>query len=185
MKDPEIAAQFTVTIVKNSYILPDLKLEDFTPELLCSSEYLHGCMPGPPKIWKEVPDNTTFRITKTIIPWVYYMTFQFKCTVLAEHKLPGLTRIDNCPVHKAILLERTKRDKSVQDATRKAKSILLYTEIEGGVLFRNVTVALNTWIPNFAVPFIDNLGSLGAKETKDTAVMTRKFYKKYLKKKEK
>ena len=35
-------------------------------------------MPGPPKIWKEVPDNTTFRITKTIIPWVYYMTFQFK-----------------------------------------------------------------------------------------------------------
>jgi len=92
-------------------------------------------------------------------------------------------RLDNCPVHKAVILERTKRDKTVQDATKKAKSVLLYTEVEGGVLCRNITICLNSFIPNFVVPFIDTLGSLGSKETKDTAVMTRAFFKKLAKKK--
>jgi len=183
IRNKEEAALYTVAIVKNAYMLPYTKLEDFTPELLCSQDYLHGCMPGPPKIWKEVPDNTHFRITKTIIPWVFNMTIQFKVSVLDPKHYPSLSQIDNCPVHKAIILERTKRDKTVQDATKKAKSVLLYTKVEGGTLCRNITICLNSFVPNFVVPFIDTLGSLGSKETKETAVMTRNFFKKQAKKK--
>jgi len=92
IRNPQEAALYTVAIVKNAYMLPHTKLEDFTPELLCSQEYLHACMPGPPKIWKEVPDKTTFRITKTIVPWVFNMTIQFKVSVLDPNTHVALSK---------------------------------------------------------------------------------------------
>jgi len=180
--DKEVAATFTVAIVKNGYMIPGVSIDMVTPELICSQEYLHACMPGSPKIWKQVPDNTTFRITKTIVPWIFSMTLQFKCSVVDKKHYPALSRLDNCPVHHAILLERTKRDKTARDATLKAKAILLYTVVPGGLFMRNATVSLNSWVPSFVIPFIDTCGSLGSKETKETATMTRAYFKKLLKK---
>lgn len=104
----------------------------------------------------------TFRITKPIIPKVYNITVQFRVSSqlsddsnvrrrLSQHI--G-TRIDG-----GILMERTKRSKPPKtDATRKVKSLLMYTDLGDGVtLVTHLTVILQCRIPKPVAKFINYL----------------------------
>ncbi|KNC87044.1 hypothetical protein SARC_00790, partial [Sphaeroforma arctica JP610] len=174
------AQLYTVIITKVHYLLKDITLAEITPQFLASFEYHKACQPGGPKIWDEVPDDTTFRITKTLIPMVYDMTIQFKVhEVNDSDDLEKLSSLEpSMLIDRVIILERSKRSKNKTDATRKAKSILIYQEVSGGVHCMNITVGLNTSLPSFITPFIDGFGSFGSAEASQTAALTRTYLRK-------
>eukprot|EP01134_Creolimax_fragrantissima_P004929 CFRG4929T1 len=173
--NPDEGRLYTTIITKVHYLLKDIVLDDITPEMLADRNYHMACQPGNPTVWDEVPDNTTFRITKNLIPYVYDMTIQFKVHEVHESYYKQLAELDCTPVHKAVILERTKRHKNIVDATRKVKSVLIYNSVPDGVHCMNITVVLNTSLPNFIAPFIDGLGSFGSTEAAQTAQLTREY----------
>eukprot|EP00123_Amoebidium_parasiticum_P022147 comp8100_c0_seq1/m.3583 comp8100_c0_seq1/g.3583 ORF comp8100_c0_seq1/g.3583 comp8100_c0_seq1/m.3583 type:complete len:318 (-) comp8100_c0_seq1:251-1204(-) len=173
--DDADASQYTIILTKVAYMLPGIKISDITPELVASTEYQSKCVPGDPYVWPDMPDDTTFRITKTIVPWIYNITIQLKASTLAPQKLGPLSQMDDYPIHHGILMERTKRNAAVVDATRKAKSLLCYSEVPGGVLVTHVTCVLNTFVPSFLTYYIDSLGSFGCREGAATARLTRQY----------
>lgn len=172
--DPEQQKHYTVIITKTAYLVPKLSSEHFTKELMTSTAYHVACQPGAPTIdkkSKETPD--TIRMTKTIIPVVFKITLQLKTSMLTDEDCINLGLIDGFKADRAMLMERTKRNKNAIDSTRKVKSVLLYNDVPGGVLIRNTTVVYNSAIPSYAASVINNLGSFGASEAYQTAQMTR------------
>eukprot|EP01060_Flectonema_neradi_P034680 TRINITY_DN6163_c0_g1_i2.p1 TRINITY_DN6163_c0_g1~~TRINITY_DN6163_c0_g1_i2.p1 ORF type:complete len:550 (+),score=72.55 TRINITY_DN6163_c0_g1_i2:85-1650(+) len=171
---------FTFFITRAIYTLPNVMLRDLTIKLLSSVAYHTGCQPGHPKIWTDCLSNgdyDTFRITKSIVPMLFSMTIQFKCSLVPESELPNLSSLtDGIPVHKAVLMERTKRNNK-PDMTKSCKSLLLYHQLpdDRGVLVFNVTGIANSTVPGIVASIIDRLGSVGSREAAETAVNTRHY----------
>jgi len=183
--DDKEASQYTIIITKLSYLLPDVPLDVLTPMAMSNSDYHRRCQPGSPTIWDDVTGEHTFRMTKKVIPYVFNITLQLKASEITnKDELKSVHELDprkTYPVDKALLMERTKRNTSVIDATRKAKSLLLYTKVEGGLLVQHYTVVCNSSIPALAVPVLNNFSSFGASEGLDTAKLTRVAFKHYAK----
>jgi hypothetical protein len=75
-----------------------------------------------------------------------------------------------------LLLERTKRSKPPkQDRTRKAKSVLLYTKVPGGLYVTHLTVALQSSIPAIVVGIVHRFGGWGLAEVRETIGYTRQY----------
>eukprot|EP00759_Apiculatamorpha_spiralis_P027449 PhF_6_TR30198/c2_g1_i1/m.44390 len=111
------------------------------------------------------------------------MTVQLKISRIDPRTLPLLSQFDRVKLDGGLLLERTKRQVTKVDGTAKAKSVLLYTSVDGGVLVTNITVAINTSIPTVASSILNNFGATGAREVAETAERTRKYLgKKFAKK---
>jgi hypothetical protein len=170
----EQTAKYTTVMTKVTYLLPRVKKELFTPELVSSDAFLQECVPGNPKFWPDSPPNT-FRMTKSVIPFIFSMTIQFTVSVIPQELLPSLFVLNKVPVHRALLLERTKRNPQLQDATAKVKTILAISEVPGGLLVSNVTAVLNSSLPYFAALVLDALGSFASGEGGSTACFTKKF----------
>jgi hypothetical protein len=181
----EEAAKYTFIITKVTYLLPDVPLDVLTPTALSNRDYHRRCQPGSPTIYDGLADDRTFRMTKTIIPLVFKITIQLRASHLTNKD--DLKHVEDlCPskankVDKAILMERTKKNIQVLDATRKAKSLLLYTRVEGGLLCQHYTVVINVSIPTFAAPVFNNFASFGAAEGLETANLTRNAFLHYAK----
>eukprot|EP00756_Hemistasia_phaeocysticola_P055785 Hpha_TRINITY_DN31768_c0_g1::TRINITY_DN31768_c0_g1_i1::g.116368::m.116368 len=175
---------------KASYILPGVRPEDVTPELLSSYWYQYNCQSEATTVWKDGEKNwtregTTFRITKHIVKWLgFNITVQFRVSDVPREHLSRMSfLIDGLEVHRALLLERTKRDGRKVDSTKKVKSIYLMHDLgEGrGILVSNVTAAVQGSIPSFIAAMVDTFGSSGAAEVAETCDNTRKFFREYLK----
>lgn len=167
--------KYTFVIQKAAYLLPGVHLCDLTPELLSSTEYHKNCQPHGAEIWHHKEPNT-FRFTRPIVRHVYYMTIQFRVSRIEGSDLHELSRLMGIRVDHGILMERTKRSKPPRvDGTAKAKSILCYTSVSGGVLVTHATVILNTAIPSAVSGVIHTFGGLGLRETIETAEKTRKY----------
>mmetsp|Transcript_9124 Transcript_9124/g.13448 ORF Transcript_9124/g.13448 Transcript_9124/m.13448 type:complete len:311 (-) Transcript_9124:151-1083(-) len=181
----EQAKEFTCIITKVAYLLPDIPLDALTPTSMTNVNYHKRCQPGNPTIWDDVAAPDTFRMTKKVIPLIFSITIQLKASeVVKKEHLQTLHQL--CPsqkfeIDKALLMERTKRNKKVVDATRKAKSVLLYTKVDGGLLVQHYTVVLNSFIPSFAAAVLNNGISYGAAEAAETASLTRKGLKHFAK----
>lgn len=183
--DEKDAAQYTMIVTKVNYLIPGLPLDVLTPAVVSKKDYHERCQPGNPTIWDDVTAENTFRMTKKVIPFVFNITLQLKCSeVTDKDELKILHELDprkTFKIDKALLMERTKRNIQVVDATRKAKSLLLYTKVEGGVLVQHYTVVLNSSIPTLVLPVLNNLSSFGAAEGLETAKMTRAAFRHYAK----
>lgn len=167
--------KYTFVIQKAAYLLPGVNLRDLTPELLSSTEYHKNCQPYGAEIWDH-KDPNTFRFTRPIVRHVYYMTIQFKVSQIEGNYLVALSKLMGIRVDHGILMERTKRSKPPKvDGTAKAKSILCYTSVSGGVLVTHATVILNTAIPSAVSGVINTFGGLGLRETCETAEKTRRY----------
>eukprot|EP01060_Flectonema_neradi_P012498 TRINITY_DN192_c7_g1_i1.p1 TRINITY_DN192_c7_g1~~TRINITY_DN192_c7_g1_i1.p1 ORF type:complete len:275 (+),score=50.30 TRINITY_DN192_c7_g1_i1:41-865(+) len=177
VKSPEDLTKYVFLLNKAMYVLPKVQASDVTPEKLASVDWQKACQPGTCKVWNDCDRKDTFRLTKTIIRAVYKVTIQFRCTWVPKEHLPMLASLsDNLQVDQAILLERTKRDFTVQDSTVKVRSLLLCHILpEGGMVVTNVTAVANTSIPSFLARLVDSLGWAGASEVAETAEKTRKF----------
>ena len=168
--------RYTFVIQKAAYGLPGVRLGDLTPQLLASDEYYRNCQPHGALIWDDVTDPNTFRFTRPIVRHVYYMTIQFKVSPIGGKDLVALSQLMGIRVDTGILMERTKRSRPPRvDGTAKAKSILCYTAIAGGVLVTHATVILNTAIPSAVSGVIHTLGGLGLYETSETVEKTRRY----------
>lgn len=169
--------QYTYVLQKAAYILPGVNLEDVTPEVLSSNHYHECCQPvNGTKIWDHWEEDV-FRFTRPIIPHIYKMTIQFKVSEVQKRDLGSLSDVLGVRIDKAILMERTKRSVPPKiDATAKAKSILCYTVIPGGLLVTHATVILNTAIPTVVAKVVHTFGGMGLAETCETAERTRLFF---------
>eukprot|EP00755_Sulcionema_specki_P007782 Sspe_Gene.39135::Locus_18887_Transcript_1_1_Confidence_1.000_Length_2118::g.39135::m.39135 len=157
------------------YHIPKVKSKDVDPALLSSYKYQKACQPSGTKVWEDVSEPDTFRITKKIIPFVFSVTIQFKCSLVPSEYLDSLSVLSNgLKVHKAILMERTKRHKSSLDMCKKCKALLLYHFLPGGgVIVTNPVLLVNTSIPRPIISIMHSMGSKGAKEVMQTAEQTR------------
>ena len=183
MSDPVSLRSHTFLLSRGLYILPFLSLEDINIDNFTSPEYHQNCQPKNTTIWTDCAargDNDTFRITKTIIPWVFKMTVQFKCSLVPDDELENMSPLmDGLKVHKGIFLERTKRGKNTKDMTRSAKSVVLFHDIPGvGLLCANPSFIVNTSIPKVFAMIMDRIGSLGAEEVAETATNTWRYLRK-------
>ena len=174
--DAEYLAPFVAILVKAMYLLPGVSLSSMTAELIATPEYNAKCQPGNPKIWTDVTEERTFRCTKTIIRFVYSIVIQMKAAEITdEAQLRRLSTIDGVRPSKAIILERTKRNMKNLDSTVKCKSLLMYYEVQGGLLVSHCTALINTSVPTVIAAIVNNFGHSGAAEAGQTADLTRRY----------
>lgn len=148
--EPDSLSPFTYILCKAMYGLPDVSLADITAELISSFDYQRACQQASVTIL-ETDAPRTFRFTKPIIPYVYSITVQMRCTEFTDLETRQAFRgMDGSLPDKVVLLERTKRDPSHVDQTAKAKSVLLYYSVSGGLLVSHHTVVANRSIPRVA-----------------------------------
>lgn len=171
--NPDDVRKYTYVLQKSAYLLPGVHLSVITPELLSDTDYHKQCQPNGAVVWEQKEKNT-FRFTRPIVVHIYNMTIQFKVSKICRADLDPLSKVMGVRVDYGILMERTKRSVPPRtDGTAKAKSILCYTAVPGGVLVTHSTVILNTAIPTIVSKVIHTFGSMGLRETCETAELTR------------
>jgi len=180
--DRDDSYQYTICIQKSMWVLPNKNIDEITPERFASFNYMDRCQPSSCKVWKpgqdyDPEDNLTFRFTKSVIPYLYDLTIQFRVSELPLEELPNLTELDNLTIHKALLLERTKRDRTRIDSTRKVKSILMFHQLEEGILVSHITGVMNTVIPTMIANLLEHFHETVATEVAETANCTRKYWR--------
>lgn len=160
-----------------SYLLPGVDIHKLCDaEFLASASYHRACQPNGTHVWDDDRDNTTtFRITKPVIPYLFNLTVQFKVSEIGGGDLERLSALVGMPVDCGLLLERTKRNSKRQDSTRKAKSVLLYTQVEGGILVNHITVILQSSLPLVIAMAIHQFGGRGLGEACETVEKTREY----------
>merc|ERR1712065_50003 len=168
-------SKFTIIMVKTMFVIPGFDLKNMNRDVMASVEYRKGCQPGGPK-FVDCDEPYTFRFTKPLIKLLFSIQVQLRVHEYTDPAdLKHFSTIDGLVPEKAILLERTKRDKAKVDSTVKCKSVLLYYNVTGGTLVTNVTCVINTKIPGVVASLVNNFGSSGASETAETAMMTRAY----------
>jgi hypothetical protein len=176
VRDAASMSKYTIIMVKSMFVVPGFDIANMNRDLMCSLDYQRNCQPGGPKFWDDCDEPFTFRETKPIIRFVYSMVIQLRVHEITDPELiQSFRTLDGLLPEKALLLERTKRDKNKVDSTAKCKSILLYYRVTGGALVTNITTVVNTSIPSVVAAVVNNFGSQGAKEVGETAVMTREY----------
>jgi len=181
IRDRDDSYQYTICIQKSMWVLPNKKIEEITPERFASFDYMNRCQPVSCRVWEpgtdyEPEDEYTFRFTKSVIPYIYDLTIQFRVTEIDLDTLNILSDIDNLTIHKALLLERTKRDRTRVDSTRKVKSILMFHQLEEGILVSHITGVMNTVIPVLIANYLEAFHETVATEVAETAQGTRKYW---------
>uniref|UniRef100_A0A0G4HM37 Uncharacterized protein n=1 Tax=Chromera velia CCMP2878 TaxID=1169474 RepID=A0A0G4HM37_9ALVE len=177
IEDETVQAKVTAVLVKTAFVIPGWRAEDFRPEFIATLDYQRSCQPGSPVFEENVQANQ-FRLTKSIVPHLYSITVQFNVSqVDSAADLNALERMLGMQVHRAILMERTKRRVQVEDATLKCKSLLVYHNLPdgSGVLVTHCTVALNTVIPSLVASLLTAGSSFASKEVVETARLTRSY----------
>jgi hypothetical protein len=149
-------------------------LELLTPQRLASIEYQKACQVHGTFLWQDVTEPDTFRMTKPILKFVYSITVQFRVSALSQDTLEKLSRLVGAPLHHGLLLERTKR-RHRPDRTIKAKSILLYSKVQGGILVQHLTIVVQSSLPLIIQQVIHRFGGWGIAETFETCQRTRQY----------
>jgi hypothetical protein len=170
-------SKYTNVIAKACYLLPGADLHFVCdPAFVASSTYQQACQSDSTYVADQVDEVNTFRMTRTVIPLIYYITFQFRVSALQRPDLDRLSNFLNLPVDGGLLLERTKRSKPPkQDRTRKTKSVLLYTKVPAGLYVTHLTVALQSSIPAIVAGIIHRFGGWGLAEVRETIGYTRQY----------
>jgi hypothetical protein len=174
--------KYTFLLARCGYLLTAFDLQELldNPQIITSLEYQKACQPEGTKIWDDTSkmDADNFRITKPIIPYIYSFTIQFRVSRMTDDKeLQRLSQHLHIPIHGAIVLERTKRSVPPKDdATRKCKSVLAYTDMGSGVvLVSHLTVILQAGLPEIIERILGTIGQWGLGETAETAWRTRRY----------
>ena len=173
---------YTFLLARCGYLLTGINLTEMmsNPSLLATLDYQRSCQPEGTKIWDDYDkmDPNNFRITKPIIPYIYSFTIQFRVSRVDNvDELQQLSKHLHIPVDGAIVLERTKRSvPPKEDATKKTKSVLVYTDLgHGVVLVSHLTVLIQSGLPEVVERILGTVGSWGLGETSETAWRTRKY----------
>eukprot|EP01062_Namystynia_karyoxenos_P058649 TRINITY_DN50162_c0_g1_i1.p1 TRINITY_DN50162_c0_g1~~TRINITY_DN50162_c0_g1_i1.p1 ORF type:complete len:414 (+),score=100.79 TRINITY_DN50162_c0_g1_i1:97-1242(+) len=163
---------------KSAYLLPPpLSGKDLTLKILSDPDFRRRTEPGDPKIWDDCKEPDTYRMTKKIIPLVYKITVQFRLSELPADTLPEIAQALTPGVmpNRAVLFERTKRDKKKTDALKKMKMMHLYKDLpDGGVLLVSVGCLVLSSLPKVLSGLVSRIGQLSGKDYADTATNIRR-----------
>lgn len=172
----EDAKQYGMIITKNCYLVPGLKLSHMTPRVLSSYDFQKNCQTSNVHVWDDAKEECTFRITKTVIRFIFSVTIQFRTSAIDPSHCRLFSELLGIRVDGGLLMERTKRNPNAPpDSTAKAKSVLLYSEVEGGLLVTNMTAVLNSAMPAVIANLMNNFGAQGLAEVSETAANTRVY----------
>eukprot|EP01065_Artemidia_motanka_P025740 TRINITY_DN30701_c0_g1_i1.p1 TRINITY_DN30701_c0_g1~~TRINITY_DN30701_c0_g1_i1.p1 ORF type:complete len:570 (+),score=168.22 TRINITY_DN30701_c0_g1_i1:57-1766(+) len=173
---------------KAQFLLPpNVEAGFFTPSSYASTVFQKAIAPSGVRVFSsgQIKDrdgrrylgDDTFCVKKEVIPWVFSITTQFKVSVLSAHQLKiAEVLADGLPLQYGLLFERTKQDRG-QDATKKAKQVLLFHHLEGGgLLVTHVCFSIFTHLPSVAQKLIDKIGARGASETAESTQKMRIFF---------
>eukprot|EP00662_Eupelagonemidae_sp_cell21_P045735 gene45735-56718_t len=163
------------------YVIPGVRIEDFTVDLLSSVEYLKACQPGRCKVWEDVENMgrpNCFRLTKTLVRFVYDATIQLRASEVPRGVLPSLSRlIGGLEVDRALLMEKTTRAGDPPNAAmRKVKSLLLFHRLPSGdgFLWSNPTLIVVGSIPRAVAALVNTCGKMGSSEPAPASYHSRK-----------
>eukprot|EP00756_Hemistasia_phaeocysticola_P053909 Hpha_TRINITY_DN29855_c0_g1::TRINITY_DN29855_c0_g1_i1::g.2945::m.2945 len=179
LDEPELLKGYLIILSRAVYVLPGVTLQSLPLEMYSSIPYHKDCQPGNPRVWEDCTEPNTFRITKRLFIG-YSMCVQFRCSEIALEYLPDLNVLTGgLRVHRAILMERTKRTRGKQDNTKACKSILLYHQLrDGGVVCVNTTAVISFSVPGASM-LVNRFGSMGTAEVSETALRTRAYLSKH------
>jgi hypothetical protein len=177
----EMLSEYSVVIARSCYLLPAVDLRVVCdPRLMSSAKYQIACEPEGTRIWDHDNEMDSFRITKSVIPFIFAVTIQFRVSVLKPTVLKQLSSLVGFRVDAGLLLERTKRHTPPkEDRTIKAKSVLLYTVVPHGLFLSHLTVILQSSIPSLVSKVVHRFGSMGLNEVLETATKTRHYWKEH------
>eukprot|EP01065_Artemidia_motanka_P011250 TRINITY_DN1604_c2_g1_i1.p1 TRINITY_DN1604_c2_g1~~TRINITY_DN1604_c2_g1_i1.p1 ORF type:complete len:658 (+),score=221.77 TRINITY_DN1604_c2_g1_i1:116-1975(+) len=173
-------------LTKGMFLLPHgTTATSFTPERWSSVEFQKSIAPAGCKVHpkvrnrdgKVIESKDTFCCSKEVIPWVFSVTTQYKVSVIPAHKLAPLSALaGGVPLVHGLLLERTKQDRG-QDATKRAKQVLLFHDVQGGgLLVTQVCFSVFTSLPSVVRKVIDKIGAKGATELSEMAAKLREHH---------
>jgi hypothetical protein len=173
---------YTFLLARCGYLLTGVDFAQLmsNPSLLATLDYQRSCQPEGTRIWDDYDkmDRDNFRITKPIIPYIYSFTIQFRVSRVEDpDEIQQLSNHLHIPVDGAIVLERTKRSiPPKEDATKKTKSVLVYTNLgQGVVLVSHLTVLIQSGLPEVVERILGTVGQWGLGETAETAWRTRRY----------
>lgn len=170
-------------VTKGCYLLPRGTVpEAFTPQRWADVDFQKSIAPSGCKVHSKVYDRDMQPITtrdvfctkKEVIPWVFNVTTQYRVSVLPSAQLEQLAALaDGVKLSYGLLLERTKQDRG-QDATVKAKQVILFHVPEGGgALVTNISFSCFTSLPSVVRKVIDKIGAKGAQELAEMVTKLR------------
>eukprot|EP01063_Lacrimia_lanifica_P011915 TRINITY_DN18583_c0_g1_i1.p1 TRINITY_DN18583_c0_g1~~TRINITY_DN18583_c0_g1_i1.p1 ORF type:complete len:467 (+),score=129.03 TRINITY_DN18583_c0_g1_i1:45-1445(+) len=171
----------TFLLVRSVYLAPNVHPDVINLDRFVTPEYHRACQPDGTKVWSDCVakgDLNTFRITKPIIPLIFKMTVQFRCSEIKKADLPAISQLwGGVRVDRGILLERTKRDLSKGDMTKKCKSLILYHGLPDnrGTVVSVMSFIVNSQLPRVVASLLDKVGSMGTAECIETASKTRRY----------
>jgi len=186
VEDGRFMCSHMVALNKACYALPGVSPREVTPELLSSYAYQSECQSESAAVWRDgekgwTQDYNTFRVTRTVLPWLVWATFQFCVSDIRKEDLPRLSALtDGLQVHRGLLMEKTKRNGPQPDKLKKVKSVFLLHHLPGeqGVLVFHLTCATaerGFW--NRVLSSLVAAVGPGVEEVVDTCERTRRYFR--------
>lgn len=169
----------TFILAKAMFLMPPpLDLSHMNVDLFTSRDYRRFCEPAA-KIHEPLPqDGSGFlRITKAVVP-MYSLTVQWRVTEIhCEAERRRLSALcGGVQVHRAILMERTKRDPTKRDKIVKVKNIHMFHRLAGGgMLCVSTTSLVARSLPGILSGMIVKLGPAAAQDYSETATNMRRY----------
>jgi len=174
---PWSTADYTFLVTKFASLIPKCDISKLTPEFLCSYDYLCKTSPSGVKVMKPGEDWTPKdKHTLRVVQPVFHMltiTLQQK---VSEFKGEIPFGPNDIQWDKAFLIERTKMNINKRDSTAKTKVLLLFKQVEGGVLTYSLSIFVNRLIPDFLAQGIDRGKTFAAEQITGSLDLLREYW---------
>ena len=101
----EDSTEYIMLLNKGMYLFPpQVRVQDLNSRVLSSVEFHKNCQPGSgmkkTRVWTDVSAHHTFRLTKVLIPLLFSVTFQMRCSVVPKSVLASLSILcDDLVIH--------------------------------------------------------------------------------------
>jgi hypothetical protein len=179
VREQDQMKSFTTVLVKNMYVMPGVNCDDITKELTATYEFQKACNPknGTVHVWDDVEEPLTFRLTKTLIRFVFSVVVQFVTREITDRaELLKFRSVEGLVPNKVIFMERTRRKRTAKkEALVKVKSVIMYFKVTGGTLVSHSTNVVMRSVPRIVARFINNFTSGGAREAADVGQFTTAY----------
>jgi hypothetical protein len=155
VKNREDISKYKYVLSKTMYLIPGLDINNIDIGIWSSKKFCEECI-GNNASFEDIDEKHSFRMNKNIFFW-YSICVQMQLSEITNHDiLHSMKSIAEFNAQHGILYERVKRNKEKIDNIAKAKSVLLFHNVPGGVILTDVNVVvINKFLPDFLLQFVD------------------------------
>jgi hypothetical protein len=155
VKDKEDINKYKFVLSKTMYLIPELDINDIDIKIWSSKKFCEECI-GDNARFDDIEEKNSFRMNKDIFFW-YSICVQMQLSEIKNvNVLNSMKNVAEFDTKYGILYERVKRNKEKIDNIAKAKSVLLFHNVRGGVILTDINViVINKFLPDFLLKFVD------------------------------